>query len=94
MFTYTIQKGIEIGLLDRAEYAPVVEKGYKGIVADARINDQGLVDIDTACDGLGVQAGYDRYINYKQSINAKEAVAGFLWATAIVERRELEKLKK
>ena len=94
MFTYTIRKGIEIGLLDKAEYAPVVEKGYQGIVANAKINDRGLVDIYSACDGLGVQASYDRYINYKQSINAKEAVAGFLWATAIVERPELEKLKK
>ena len=42
-------------------------------------------------DGVGVQASYDRYINYKKSINAKEAVGGFLWATAIVERPELEK---
>ncbi len=94
MFTYAIQKGIEIGLLDKAQYAPVVEKGYKGIVANARINDKGLVDIYSACDGLGVQAGYERYINFKKSINAKEAVAGFLWATAIVEKPELEKLRK
>lgn len=94
MFTYTIQKGIEIGLLDKGEYAPVVEKGYQGIIENARINDQGLVDIYSACDGVGVQTSYDRYINYKKSINAKEAVAGFLWATAIVEKPELEKLRK
>lgn len=90
MFTYTIARGIEIGLLDRAEYAPVVQRGYKGIVENARINDKGLVDIVSACDGLGVQANYDRYIRFRQSINAKEAVAGFLWATALVERPELE----
>jgi unsaturated rhamnogalacturonyl hydrolase len=94
MFTYAIQKGIEIGLLGKARYAGVVEKGYKGIVENAKINDKGLVDIYSACDGLGVQASYDRYINYKQSINAKEAVAGFLWATAIVEKPELENLKR
>ena len=94
MFTYTIQKGIEIGLLDKGEYAPVVEKGYKGIIENAKINDKGLVDIYSACDGVGVQTSYDRYINYKKSINAKEAVAGFLWATAIVEKPELEKLRK
>jgi rhamnogalacturonyl hydrolase YesR len=94
MFTYTIQKGIELGLIGKKEYAPVVEKGYKGIVENARINGKGLVDIYSACDGLGVQASYDRYINYRKMINAKEAVAGFLWATAIVERPELEKLKK
>jgi len=94
MFTYAIRKGIEIGLLDEALYAPVVVKGYKGIVESAKINGQGLVDIYSACDGLGVQASYDHYIRYKQSINAKEAVAGFLWATMIVERPDLEKLKR
>ena len=93
MFTYAIQKGIELGLIDKAEYAPVVEKGYKGIIENAKINDKGLVDIYSACDGLGVQQSYDRYINYKKMINAKEAVAGFLWANAIVERPQLEKLK-
>ena len=94
MFTYTIAKGIEIGLLDKAEYAGVVERGYKGIIENAKINDKGLVDIYCACDGLGVQASYDRYIKYRKSINAKEAVAGFLWATAIVERPALEKARK
>jgi unsaturated rhamnogalacturonyl hydrolase len=94
MFTYTIQRGIELGVIDGKEYAPVVERGYQGITENARINDKGLVDVYSACDGLGVQTSYDRYINYKKSINAKEAVAGFLWATAIVERPQLEKLKK
>lgn len=94
MFTYALQKGIELGLLDKNDYAPVVKKGYKGIVENARINEKGLVDIVSACDGLGVQADYDKYINYKKMINAKEAVAGFLWAAAIMERPELEKLKK
>ena len=90
MFTYTLAKGIELGLLDKAEYAPVVAKGYAGITANARINDRGLLDIYSACDGVGVQNSYDRYIHYKQSVNAKEAVAGFLWATAIVEKPRLE----
>jgi unsaturated rhamnogalacturonyl hydrolase len=77
-------------LLDRAGYTPVVEKGYQGITQNAKINEQGLLDIYSACDGLGVQSNYDRYINYKKSVNAKEAVAGFLWATAIVEKPRLE----
>ena len=94
MFTYTIAKGIEIGLLDKAEYAGVVERGYKGITENAKINDKGLVDIDSACDGVGVQVDYSHYINYRKSINAKEAVAGFLWATALVEKPGLEKAKR
>jgi unsaturated rhamnogalacturonyl hydrolase len=93
MFTYALQRGIELGLLGKSEYAPVVARGYAGITANARINARGLVDISSACDGVGVQASYERYINYKKSLNAKEAVVGFLWATAIVERPALEKLR-
>ena len=94
MFTYTIARGIELGLLDKKEYAPVVEKGYQGIIANAKINDKGLLDIYSACDGVGVQTDYAHYINFRKSINAKEGNAGFLWATAIVEKPQLEQLKK
>jgi unsaturated rhamnogalacturonyl hydrolase len=94
MFTYAIEKGIEIGLLDKAVYAPVVQKGYEGLTARAKINGSGLVDLYTACDGVGVQVDYDHYIHFKKSMNAKEAVAGFLWATAIVEAPELEKHRR
>jgi rhamnogalacturonyl hydrolase YesR len=86
MFVYCLQRGIELGLLDKDDYAPVVAKGYKGIVANATTNDEGLVDIVSACDGLGVQKDYAAYINFKKKVNAKEAVGGFLWATAIVEK--------
>jgi unsaturated rhamnogalacturonyl hydrolase len=60
MFTYTIAKGIELGLLDHKEFASVVEKGYQGITANAKINERGLVDISSACDGVGVQTNYAR----------------------------------
>jgi unsaturated rhamnogalacturonyl hydrolase len=93
MFTYTLARGIQIGLLDIRDYAKTVEAGYKGITSFAKINDRGLVDIYSACDGVGVQTNYDRYIHYKKSINAKEAVIGFLWATEIVERPQLEKTR-
>jgi rhamnogalacturonyl hydrolase YesR len=93
MFTYSIERGIELGLLPQAEYGPVVSKGYKGIVENARINEQGLVDIYSACEGLCVQASYDAYINYPKAVNGNEAVAGFLWATAIVEKPAARKAK-
>ena len=93
MFTYALAKGVELGLLPKAEYSSVVQKGYSGISANARINDAGLVDIYSACEALGVQNSYERYIKYQQSINAREAVAGFLWATTIVETPQLKPLK-
>lgn len=91
MFTYALARGIELGLLDGKEYGPMVRRGYQGILQNAKINERGLVDIESACDGVGVQVDYDHYINYKKTTNAKEAVGGFLWATAIVEKTELEK---
>jgi rhamnogalacturonyl hydrolase YesR len=86
MFVYCLQHGIDLGLLDKDEYAPVVEKGYKGMIASAVVNDDGLVDVSSACDGVGVQKDYEHYVNYKRVVNAKEAFGGFLWATAIVEK--------
>jgi unsaturated rhamnogalacturonyl hydrolase len=95
MFVYTIQKGIELGLLDQARYAQVVKKGLQALTDLMKINDRGLVDVSNASDGLSVQVDYDHYINNpRRAINAKEAVAGALWATAIMERPALEKLRK
>jgi unsaturated rhamnogalacturonyl hydrolase len=35
MFTYTSAREIELGMLDKTEYAPAVEKRYQGIIANA-----------------------------------------------------------
>lgn len=86
MFTYAIERGIELKLLDKKKYAPVARNGYQAIVANAKLNDQGLVDIYNAGDGVCVQASYDDYVHYPKTVNAKEAVAGFLWATTIIEK--------
>ncbi|GAB6007605.1 glycoside hydrolase family 88 protein [Dysgonomonas reticulitermitis] len=93
MFTYSIAQGINLGLLDEKEYGQVVKDGYKSIVNHAKINEKGLVDVYEACDGVGVQTDYEKYIHYKRSLNAKEAYVGFVWATEIVERNAI-KVKK
>lgn len=89
MFTYALQRGVDLGLLDATDYTPVAARGYQGIIGNAAINDEGLVDVYSACDGVCVQESYAHYINYPRTVNAKEAVAGFLWATAIVEKPAL-----
>lgn len=86
MFTYAIKRAIELGLADPAIYEPIARRGYQGIISKAKINSAGLVDIFDACDGLCVQDSYDIYINYPRKVNAKEAVAAFLWATWIMEK--------
>jgi len=86
MFVYCIQRAIDLGLVNPARYAPVVQKGYAGLLSKAVINPEGLVDIRDACDGVCVQRSYADYIQYPKVVNAKEAVGGFLWATTIVEK--------
>lgn len=86
MFVYTIKKAIEQGFVSNEIYGPVVDIGYMGIISKAAFDSSGLVDIRDACDGLCVQNSYSDYVNYTRVINAKEAVAAFLWATCIVEK--------
>ena len=85
MFTYMIKKGVLLGLLSADEYGPAARRGYEGIVGKAKINKDGMLDIYDACDGVGVQLNYDAYIDFPRSVNAKEAVAAFLWAAWIME---------
>ena len=86
MFVYAMQKAIELEIIDAETYTPVVNKGYRGIISKAKSDSTGLIDIYDACDGLCVQESYDVYINYEKKVNAKEAVASFLWGTWIVEK--------
>lgn len=87
MFTYFIQRMIELELVDKELYAPVVRKGYQGILAKARPSKHyGLVDLYDSADGVCVQQNYEVYVNQPKRVNSKEAVPGFLWATWIVEK--------
>jgi len=94
MFTYAIQRGIDLGILSGAEYRPVVIRGYAAVVSHAVINAKGLLDLEGTCNGICVQASYRDYVNYPQTINAKESVAAFLWATTIVERDQLRNIQR
>jgi len=84
----TIRRGILTALF-LARIAPAAPAFEIPPITSAStwVNDEGLVDIYGARDGLCVQAGYAEYVNFPKRINAKEAVASFLWGTAIVEVR-------
>ena len=86
MFTYALQRGIDLGVLDRAQFAPVVAAGYRAITSNARMGRDRMIEILSDCDGVCVQASYADYVGCRRVVNAKEAVGGFLWATAIVEK--------
>ncbi|MEN6453400.1 MAG: glycoside hydrolase family 88 protein, partial [Prolixibacteraceae bacterium] len=87
MFLYAVKKAVELGLIPERPFEIVVKKAYSGILAKTIISQaDGLIDVIDACDGLCVQPSYEAYINYPKKINAKEAVAGVLWASWIMEK--------
>lgn len=86
MFVYMLQRAGELGYIPPETALPAAQRGYAGICSKARVNEQGLVDIYDACDGVCVQDSYSAYIDYPRVVNAKEAVGGFLWATTAVEK--------
>jgi rhamnogalacturonyl hydrolase YesR len=86
MFVYAIQRAVDLGYVGREIYAPVAKKGYQGLLTKIVINEDGSVDIQDACDGVGVQNNYAAYITYPKQINAKEAVGGCLWAATVMEK--------
>ncbi|SCH79697.1 Unsaturated rhamnogalacturonyl hydrolase YteR [uncultured Ruminococcus sp.] len=91
MFLYSMQKGIEIGMLDPSTYHEVIRKGYLGLISKMQEDENGLLDIYDACEGLCVQNSYDDYVNYPKTVNAQEAVAACLWAIVEIEYAEKEK---
>jgi unsaturated rhamnogalacturonyl hydrolase len=94
MFVYTLQRGIELGLLDAKEYLPVVERAYKKLLTFASVNERGLVDIAGGGDGIGIKNNFADYVKFRRQVNAKETVGGFLWAATIMERPQLEAMRR
>ncbi len=94
MFIYALERGIQLGLIDKKEYKPLVDKAFKGLLNHAGINEHGLVDIYGGSDGIPIKKNFEEYIKLPRVVNAKEAVGGFLWTTVLMEKLKLEKLQK
>lgn len=91
MFTYSIQRGIRLGLLVAKEYASVSQRGYQSLFPFIQVNDKGLLDVIGACDGVTVKKNLVEYITVPKILNAKEAVAGVLWAAVMMETEQFKK---
>lgn len=91
MFTYSIQRGIDLGLLKEKEYGKVAADGYASLFPFIRVNNQGLLDVIGACDGVTIKKDFTEYVTVDKILNAKEAVAGVLWAAVIMEKDKLKR---
>lgn len=91
MFVYSIRRGIDLGLLKEKDYAQVAQRGYKSLFPFVRVNNRGLLDVIGACDGVTIKKDFVTYVTLDKVLNAKEAVAGVLWAAVIMEKDSLKK---
>lgn len=91
MFVYSIQRGVELGFLKAKEYTPVAYRGYQSLFPFIQVNDRGLLDVIGACDGVVIKKNFVEYVTVPKILNAKEAVAGILWAAVIMETEQLKK---
>lgn len=86
MFVYAIMRAGELGCADARTCRAVAERGYAGLRTKVKPGLDGLVDVHDACDGLGVQDGYEAYVGHPRVPNAREAVGSLLWASTIMEK--------
>jgi rhamnogalacturonyl hydrolase YesR len=84
MFIYLIETSIEKGYISRADYTPVIEKAYAGIIEKARPGADGLIDIHD-CSSIGIQDNYRAYIDCPKEINPFAGVTSFILGTSSME---------
>ena len=86
MFTYALQKAIELGIIPAKDYKVTVIRGYYGLLSKAAVSmTDGLIDLYDANNGLGIQKSYEDYVGKPRLMNGQEVISSFLWATTIVE---------
>ncbi len=91
MFVYSIRRGIDLDLLGEKDYGHVARRGYEALFPFVRVNDRGLLDVIGACDGVTIKKDFVTYVTLDKVLNAKEAVAGVLWAAVVMEKDRLGK---
>jgi unsaturated rhamnogalacturonyl hydrolase len=84
MFIYLLQTAINKGYIPAADYQPVVDRAYQGIVRKAvRNSDGGYNLID--CSSIGIKGSYEEYISQPREISTYAAFGSFIIGTGIVE---------
>jgi unsaturated rhamnogalacturonyl hydrolase len=89
MFLYAIKKAGILGITGQEQNERITAKAFAGLKTKCQVDLEGNANIYDACDGLCVQLNYDIYTGYAKNVNAKEAVAAFLWACQIMEYSNL-----
>lgn len=65
MFTYAYYKGVRLGVLDKAVYAPVAEKAYKGFIQQFVVEEgNGKIKLIQSCESAGLSGTRKGDANY------------------------------
>jgi len=84
MFLYLIKRAIDKGYIDAAEYCPVVERAYKGLVETARDNN-GRVSI-SPCSSISILNNTQAYYNSAKENSPPSCLSSLLAGTWSVEQ--------
>lgn len=85
LFVYAIAKAYKRGLASE-EALEAAKKGYQGLIATARFNEQGRFELPLIC--IGTSAGdYENYVTRPTSVNDLHGVGAFVMAC--VEMQDL-----
>ena len=69
----------------------MAQRGYQSLFPFVQVNNKGLLDVIGACDGVTIKRDFVEYVTVPKILNAKEAVAGVLWAAVIMESEQLKR---
>lgn len=91
MFVYAMAKGVNEGYLDRARYAPIIERGYRGILQRLiKRNERGEVTLTQCCSvaglGYGRDGSYDYYMREPIVDNDLKGVGPFVLAGIEIQK--------
>ena len=84
MFLYLLQTAVNKGYIPAADYQPVIDRAYRGLVRKAIRNDDGnynLID----CSSIGIKDNYEEYLAQPHEISTYAAFGSFILGTGVVE---------
>ena len=87
LFIYSYAKAIRMGVVEKEEYADVLEKAYKGIEDSLYFDEDGYLVIDKVCVGTCIDEGtYEHYINRETIKNDLHGAGAFILMCAEMEK--------
>jgi len=87
LFIYSYAKAIRMGVVERVEFADVLERAYAGSIDSLYLDEAGYLVIDLVCIGTCIESGtYEHYINRQIIKNDLHGAGAFILMCAEMQR--------